>query len=532
MRCVSFGKVIAVAGVLVWPLAAGANPSARPAPVQSQPLPAPAASPAQQLSTAAPAVPAEALTIPAAGTTLSDDPLFGPETLDRTLGALRFYEGVIARGGWMPMPVTARGMKIGHEGPLATQLRARLAMSGDLDASAVGGDTFDATVEAALKRFQFRHGLTETGAIGRLTFAALNVPAETRLIQLRASIDRLRNNAFRFSPRYVVVNIPGAAVEAIANNRVERRHRAVVGRKERPSPVLSTRITSVNVNPTWTVPNSIIKGDIMPAVTKDPWYLYKNNLRVLNGQGQELDPNSVDWSGKKPVNFTLRQDPGPANSLGQIKIDMPNGEAVYLHDTPKKELFRSDVRFHSSGCARVADVRDLAAWLLAEQGVDRSAIDLAIEAGQRQDFKLAKPVPVAWVYLTAWGDGTGNVQFREDIYGLDTPDGIQQTTLSRREQPSPIRVAAPSTPAPPAYRPAALADPVSTGSVSGRTSRASAVRTPLPTPRPAAPASQSAAKARPPSPQRPLNLDEVPLLTRSAPMPVARTASSGQVAAN
>lgn len=401
------------------------------------------------------------------------DPVFGPETLARTLGAIQFHEEIVARGGWTRLAEGARGLRQGQRGPHVLALKERLAISGDLDNAGVASDLFDAATTEALQRFQSRHGLTRTGAVGRLTFAALNVPAEVRLKQLRASAERLQNNAFRFEKRYVVVNIPGAVVEAVANGRVERRHLAVVGRKDRPSPVISARINQIVVNPTWTVPNSIIKNDIFAAVRKDPWYLNKHQLRTLNWKGEEFDPNQVDWSGRKPINFLLRQDPGPANSLGRLKIDMPNGEAVYLHDTPKQELFRSDVRFHSSGCARVSDVRDLAAWLLAEQGVDRAEIDRQIEAGQTAEIKLRRHVPIAWVYLTAWGDGMGTVQFREDIYGLDTPEGVQATTLDGKKRKRP---AAPEVTArnrqPPAARQVRTAagghppaDPMVTGSV-------------------------------------------------------------------
>jgi L,D-transpeptidase YcbB len=150
-----------------------------------------------------------------------------------------------------------------------------------------------------------------------------------------------------------------------------------------------------------------------------------------------LPASAINWSAKSGISYSIRQDPGPTNALGVVRIDMPNSHAVYLHDTPKKELFRSDVRFHSSGCARTANVRDLAAWLLRDAGVTRRAIDDGIEEGETKTLRLARPVAVAWVYLTAWGDGLGNVQFREDVYGLDDTAGeIAASTLTaRRSQP-------------------------------------------------------------------------------------------------
>jgi L,D-transpeptidase YcbB len=368
----------------------------------------------------------------------ADDPIFGPGTYDRTLGGLQFYRQIVDNGGWGKLPPGTAGLKSGSTGPTVAALHRRLAISGDLDAGFATRETFDAMTGEALKRFQRRHGLSETGTVGALTLKALDVPAKTRLMQLNATMERMRNNGFQFPQRYVVVNIPAAVAEAVNGGRVERRHLTVVGRKDRQSPVIETRITAVNVNPTWTAPLSIVKADIMPKVRANPGFLASSNMRIIGAGGEELPPGAVDWSGKTAVNFTIRQDPGPTNALGVIRFDMPNAHAVYMHDTPKKELFRSDVRFHSSGCARTADIRNLAAWLLADQGVSRRDIDAAVDTTETRTIRLQRAVPVVWVYLTAWGDGVGDVQFRDDIYGLDdTAEEIARTTLiARRPQPS------------------------------------------------------------------------------------------------
>jgi murein L,D-transpeptidase YcbB/YkuD len=411
----------------------------------AQPLPAPINASAAQLQDAF--RPEESRAV---------EPMFGPETLRRTLAGLAAYEEIVAQGGWRRLGEGVRGLKQGQAGPQVLALKERLAVSGDLDNASALSPDFDAATAAALRRFQARHGLSETGAVGRLTYAALNVPADVRLTQIRATIQRLQNNVFRFERRYVVVNIPGAVAEAVSDGVVERRHLAVVGKKDRQSPVISARISSVNLNPHWTVPNSIIKKDVAKALRTDPAYLNKHNLRTLNHKGEEVDPNTVNWSFRNAPGFLLRQDPGPQNALGQLKIDMPNVEAVYMHDTAKKELFNRDVRFHSSGCARIADVRDLAAWLLADQGIDRAQIDRDIEAGLRTEIRLKRQVPVAWVYLTGYADGEGRMQFREDIYGLDTPEGVALTTLDgkRKVRPKPdtavpIAAANPRKPAAP-----------------------------------------------------------------------------------
>ncbi len=359
------------------------------------------------------------------------EPMYGPGTYDRTVEAYRFYEGLQETGGWKNLPSSVASLKSGARGALVAALKSRLLAERDLDRADT--DLFDAQTVEAVKKFQLRHGLSATGAIGQLTLKQLNVPVQVRLNQLAASLHRLNNNGFKFAERYVVVNIPGAAVEAVEHGQVAQRHVAVVGKPDRPSPVLEARIQAVNLNPTWTAPVTVVKNDIMPKVRKDPAFLFKNNMRVLNAAGEEIDPNSVDWSGKTNPGFTLRQDGGAGNSLGRVRIDMPNTQAVYLHDTPKKELFKSDVRFHSSGCARVENVRELAAWLLKDTQFDQSAIDMAISTDERLDIKLPKSVPVAWVYMTGWAASDGAVQFRDDIYKMDTPDGIVTSTIKVRQ---------------------------------------------------------------------------------------------------
>ncbi|MGL4635589.1 MAG: L,D-transpeptidase family protein [Beijerinckiaceae bacterium] len=506
------GMGLVLALMAGWPSAATAEPS-RP---QSAP-----AQPAQPMPKILPAAVATDAFKPQ--DSAESEPAFGPESLARTQGGLRFYEDIVAQGGWKKLPDGARGLKQGMDSAHVGMLKARLAVSGDLDNANAASSQYDAATTAAVKRFQARHGLSETGSIGKLTFAALNVPADVRLKQLKASVERLNNNVFKFAPRYVVVNIPGAVVEAVANGKVERRHLAVVGKKERQSPVISARISSVNLNPHWTVPNSIIRNDIVKALRKDPLHLNKNNLRTVNWKGEEVDPNTVEWTSKKDPQFLLRQDPGPQNSLGQLKIDMPNAEAVYLHDTPKKELFKQDIRFHSSGCARVSDVRDLAAWLLADQGVDRASIDRDIDAGLRTEIKLKKHVPVAWVYLTAYADSQGRVQFREDIYGLDTPEGIALTTLDGKKKIRPVKpenmpLASRVKPAKAqqqlAGRP--VADPVTTGSVTPRKTVSGK------------PSPGKAASAKPVANKPVASKPVPPAAIPNAPIPVASVAKTRQ----
>ena len=205
----------------------------------------------------------------------------------------------------------------------------------------------------------------------------------------------------------------------MAGGRVERRYVAVVGKPDRPSPTVTTQITSINLNPYWTVPLSIAKKDIIPKLRKDPGYLARMHMRLLDGAGHEIDPHGVDWSSERVHVFTIRQDPGPWNALGALRIDMPNPHSVYMHDTNHRNLFSADYRFQSSGCTRVSDPRDLAAWLLQDTGWSRRQLDAGIATGQRIDVKLAHTVPVAWIYLTGWASRDRTVHFRPDIYHHD-----------------------------------------------------------------------------------------------------------------
>jgi murein L,D-transpeptidase YcbB/YkuD len=361
--------------------------------------------------------PAERATVSTA-----DEPTLERETILYTRRALLEHEDIARRGGWPAVPGSR--LSRGQAGPAVAALRERLVASGDLPPSALDGRTYDTAVVKAVRRFQMRHGLTTTGEVGPLTMKALNVPADTRVSQLRAAVSRLTVLTFGFGPRYVVVNIPAAAIEAVENGSVALRRAAIVGRPDRPSPELVTRLTVVNLNPTWTVPNSIIKKDIIPKMIADRGWLARNRMKLLDGAGREIPVSALAWSPDMNINFTVRQEPGPQNALGQTRIDMPNAHSVFLHDTPAKGLFTADLRYASSGCVRVDGVRDLAAWVLAGQpGSARADIDRQIATNARQDIRVARPVPVVWTYLTGWGTRDGLVHFRDDIYGLD--DGAQ-----------------------------------------------------------------------------------------------------------
>jgi len=355
---------------------------------------------------------------PVASFWTSAEPTFDEGTYDRINAAMLSYAAIEVRGGWPTLP---KGLlEPGMSGPAVAALRQRLALTDDLPAEVADGDSYDMMLTEAVKRFQIRHGLPETGTVGPQTLEALNVPVGRRLRQLSASMDRLNGMGFTFGQRYVVVNIPAAVAEAVEDSKVTRRYVTVVGKVDRPSPTLTTQITVVNLNPTWTVPLSILKKDIVTKMRKDPGYIGRMKMRVLDGNGNEVDAHAVDWHADRTPNFTVRQDSGNGNALGNVRIDMPNPHSVYMHDTNHKEFFSADYRFQSSGCTRVEGVRDFAAWILKDNdGWSRKEIDPEIATGKRTTVRLARGIPVAWIYLTGWASPDGTIHFRNDVYNLD-----------------------------------------------------------------------------------------------------------------
>jgi murein L,D-transpeptidase YcbB/YkuD len=248
-------------------------------------------------------------------------------------------------------------------------------------------------------------------------------------------VTRLRTLATNLGPRYVVCNLPAARIEAIENGAAVSRHTAVVGKPDRPSPEINSKIVEVNFNPYWTVPASIVRKDLIPRMQDQPDYLTSNHIRIFDVQHKELQPADINWYSQDATNYTFRQDPGSFNSLGSIRINFPNPHQVYMHDTPLKNLFGEDFRFHSSGCVRVQNVRELVVWLLSgTRGWSRPEIDMLIKSGELKTARLTNPVPLHWVYVTGWATADGIVQFREDIYGRDGLPGAQ----AARSEPMPL----------------------------------------------------------------------------------------------
>ncbi|MBV6659153.1 MAG: L,D-transpeptidase family protein [Devosiaceae bacterium] len=361
---------------------------------------------------------------------MSTDPMFSASSAVNLETALRQHYDMMNRGGWLSVPGDTL-LQLGVRHANVTELRRWLIASGDMAQQWGISDIFDSYVDSAVRRFQARHGLVVDGIMGGEGFAAMNVPIGARVRQLETNLVRIRSMSGFLGDRYVMVNIPAAALEAIDNGRVTTRHTAIVGKVDRQTPILNSRIHELNFNPFWTVPVSIIRRDLIPLMQENPQYLAENNIRIFSSWGagaQELPPQSVDWNSDEATRYMFRQDPGEINSLGSVKINFHNEHQVYLHDTPDKSLFGDDYRFLSSGCVRVQNVRELVTWLLRQNdGWSRQRIDQVIQNGERIDVNVTTPAPLYINYVTAWAAANGTVNFRQDIYGRD---GLPTTVSS------------------------------------------------------------------------------------------------------
>ena len=269
----------------------------------------------------------------------SREPLLSANSIKYIGDAVDRYRRIVWNGGWPKVPVTRKAMKLGYQGEEVVILRERLVISGDLTKNVGKLETFDSYVEAAVRRFQWRNGLIADGIVSTQTLEVLNIPAPLRLRQLETNLLRLQELADFNKSKYVLVNIPGAEIEAVENGRVHSRHTAVVGKIDRPTPFVRSAIHQVNFNPYWTVPRSIIERDLIPIMQKDPEYLTENKIRILDWNGNELSHTDIDWYTDEAVNYQFKQDPGALNSLGSVRINFHNTHQVYLHDTPSKTLF-------------------------------------------------------------------------------------------------------------------------------------------------------------------------------------------------
>jgi len=319
---------------------------------------------------------------------------------------LRNYRQIALKGGWDKI---SEGPKLFKEstGDRVAALHHRLKVTGEFYGEAAYGLVFDDFLDQGVRRFQQTHGLNADGIVGRSTLAELNVPIQKRIQQIEVNLERVRWISDDLGDRHVQINIPAFELTAFVKNAEWLTMRIIVGKFDWQSPVfLTSEITYLETNPYWYVPSEIAKKEIWPKVARNQDYLKKNRLNVITRSDGSL---------------MLRQNPGPENSLGRIKIHFANDFGCYLHDTPEKQLFEKIDRAFSHGCIRLEDALELAEYLLiGDPEWNREKLENAIENNIQKTIYLSQTVPISIVYFTVWVDASNTVQFRKDIYGIDS----------------------------------------------------------------------------------------------------------------
>ncbi len=339
----------------------------------------------------------------------------------RLRAAMRLYRGIAEEGGWDAIP-NGPTLRLGVTDSRTVHMRRRLGATGDLPAADARSDSelFDEAVTAALRRFQERQGLYADGIAGDRTIEALNVPVEDRIARIAATLEWHRNEAPRIGDRALIANIAAQELVLIDGGKEILRSRTIVGRPSWQTPLISSRIRSIEVNPTWTVPRKIAVQEILPQMRKGgPEYLDKRGYRLLDAKMQEVEAADIDWEtiGKSRLPYTVRQNPGPGNALGRVKFLFPNDQAIYLHDTPSRALFNRASRALSHGCVRVEKADELAVLLLRiGAGWGKADYRNALRSGKTIRIRLTDPVPVHLVSINVWVEEDGRIQFRNDPY--------------------------------------------------------------------------------------------------------------------
>jgi murein L,D-transpeptidase YcbB/YkuD len=361
--------------------------------------------------------------------------------------ALARYRDLVAHGGWPQIPPGPE-LKLGSTDPRLGILRQRLAaedraLAADVEQARPGD------LAAALRRYQLRNGLEPDGRIGKRTLAMLNASAPERVAQIAANLERLRWLPRAHEARRIVVNVAAGELRAINDGRTVLVSRVIIGDARHPTPMLGAVATGITVNPPWNVPMSIARKEMLPKLRRNPRYLLDENIVLVNGPADDPFGLRVDWrsipAGRFP--YRLRQLPGPGNSLGGLKLEMPNRFDVYLHDTPVKRLFARAERAFSHGCVRVEQALALASWVLSGDPTGlRDRLKSEIAAGGTHHVRLEHPLPVYLLYGTAFVEADGTIAFRADIYGRDRRLIAALADARKRESEAQIRPGIAPTP--------------------------------------------------------------------------------------
>ena len=335
---------------------------------------------------------------------------------------LKKYRKIRESGGWETVP-EGLTLKLGMTDQRIPQLRQRLVASGDFAGELTDTDFFDEDLMAAVIRFQIKHRLKADGVVGKNTYGALNIPVRQKIDQIRVNLERARWVFHELPPDFIAVDIAGFRVYDMEGININWSSKVQVGKPFRKTPVFKSKIKYIVFNPTWTVPPTILQKDILPKIKKNPDYLRKMKISVIDRKGRAVDPKSVNWSKySKSVPYTLRQEPGPHNALGRMKFIFPNKYFIYLHDTPSRYLFGRKDRAFSSGCIRVDKDIELAELLLNDPAKwNRQSILELLETNETLRINLPKPKTVMLLYVTVSVDENGNYFFKKDIYQRDRP---------------------------------------------------------------------------------------------------------------
>ena len=349
-------------------------------------------------------------------------PTLSPRNLEAMKVAIKRYSDVTDRGGFPVVPDIQ--MQQGLSNPAVAVLRRRLTMSGDLTEGATFSESsYGSGIEKAVKRFQASNGLTPTGIVDKRTVAALNVPSAARLRQLKTNSTRLTALARSAAKKYIVVNIPAAQIEAVEGDKVISRHSGVVGKVDRQTPLITSQIHELNFNPVWHLPPTVISQDLVPKgrdmQRRNQDVLAKFGIDAYDAAGKKVDTKKINWSAAGAGGYAFRQQPGPENPLGFVKINFHNQHSVYMHSTPSETLFGRNFRAASSGCVRIAGIDQLVTWIMSEQGWTNERVLKMKSTGERFDARLKRPIPLYFAYITAWATEDGVIQFRRDIYNKD-----------------------------------------------------------------------------------------------------------------
>lgn len=340
--------------------------------------------------------------------------------------ALVNYLELEKRGGWEHLPLKGT-LKLGKPYAEVPALRERLRISGDYKTCESGeGNVYDKCLQEAVIHFQRRHGLVDKGVLGKETLRALNIPIELRIKQIRLNLDRIKWLHERNAKRHIIINIPAFTLFFEENRKLLQEMRVITGTKKNPTPVFSNMVQTIVLNPHWNIPKSIIQNEMIPKLLKSPNAMAKQGIEIHTGWGKDatkINGGSIDWSQyrySKTMPFRFAQVPGYKNALGKVKFLFPNQFAVYMHDTPNKRLFNRSKRAFSHGCIRLHKPRELLkTFSTFNETVDFEKSQQKLKGKNKAYLKLTNQVPVDVVYLTAYVNHDGTLQFRNDVYGYD-----------------------------------------------------------------------------------------------------------------